>query len=116
MISVIYLAHILSNSKSGLYRFLSLTLMLLSLRELWDLLSTEVSTLSYFHPNLGIVSKLISFFFFAPRCCSFFAPSMTKWWQFLNRIEFPTPAKAVIYRVSDLMDVNLKTKKLIGFA
>jgi len=28
-----------------------------------------------------------------------FAPIVTKWYQFLNRLQFKTPTKAVIYRV-----------------
>ena len=30
-----------------------------------------------------------------------FGPAMTKWYQLLNRIRFPSPAKALIYRVSN---------------
>lgn len=41
------------------------------------------------------ISKLILLFIGA-----LFGPAMTKWYQFLNRIKFPSPTKALIYRVS----------------
>lgn len=28
-----------------------------------------------------------------------FGPALTKWYQLLNRIKFPNPTKAVVYRV-----------------
>jgi hypothetical protein len=36
-----------------------------------------------------------------------FAPPATKWYQLLNRIRFPSPTKAVIYRVRPLSDLSL---------
>ena len=36
-----------------------------------------------------------------------FGPAMTKWYQFLNRIKFPSPTKGVIYRVSSHFPFDL---------
>ena len=72
--------------------------LLLSLREQCDLHSTEVRGIFFFilFPKIStfIVSKLILLFIGA-----LFGPSMTIWYQFLNRLKFPSPTKALIYRV-----------------
>ena len=37
-----------------------------------------------------------------------FGPCMTKWYEFLNRIKFATPTKALVYRVSFLVFYSYK--------
>jgi len=38
-----------------------------------------------------------------------FGPCMTKWYEFLNRIKFATPTKALVYRVSFSIFYSYKT-------
>jgi len=42
-----------------------------------------------------------------------FGPAMTKWYQFLNRIKFPSPTKALVYRV--WLDQAILTPFAVGF-
>ncbi|KAG0700340.1 hypothetical protein DFH29DRAFT_932631 [Suillus ampliporus] len=44
---------------------------------------------------------------------AFFGPALTKWYQLLNRIKFPSPTKAVIYRV--WLDQAILTPVAVGF-
>ncbi|KAH7924111.1 hypothetical protein BV22DRAFT_533909 [Leucogyrophana mollusca] len=44
---------------------------------------------------------------------AFFGPALTKWYQLLNRIKFPSPTKAVIYRV--WLDQAVLTPVAVGF-
>ncbi|KAF7985762.1 hypothetical protein HWV62_365 [Athelia sp. TMB] len=43
----------------------------------------------------------------------FFGPAMTKWYQILNRIKFPNPTKATIYRVA--LDQGVLTPGVVAF-
>ncbi|KZP28747.1 hypothetical protein FIBSPDRAFT_1039477 [Athelia psychrophila] len=43
----------------------------------------------------------------------FFGPAMTKWYQLLNRIQFPNPTKATIYRVA--LDQGVLTPGVVAF-
>jgi len=42
-----------------------------------------------------------------------FGPAMTKWYQLLNRMRFPSPTKAVVYRV--WLDQAVLTPVAVGF-
>ncbi|CAA7263576.1 unnamed protein product [Cyclocybe aegerita] len=42
-----------------------------------------------------------------------FGPAMTKWYQFLNRIKFPSPTKALMYRV--WLDQAILTPVAVAF-
>ncbi|KAG1729961.1 uncharacterized protein EDB91DRAFT_1252840 [Suillus paluster] len=44
---------------------------------------------------------------------AFFGPALTKWYQLLNRIKFPSPTKAVMYRV--WLDQAILTPVAVGF-
>ena len=47
-------------------------------------------------PMISIIISKLNILFIG----ALFGPAMTKWYQFLNRIRFPSPTKALIYRVS----------------
>ena len=103
IISIIWCSDI-EQQNNLVFLFLNFFL-LLSLRELCDLHSTEVRGFCFFIlvPKISsLISKLILSFIGA-----LFGPAMTKWYQFLNRIKFPSPAKALIYRVSIHFPFNL---------
>ncbi|KAH7909481.1 hypothetical protein BJ138DRAFT_1155141 [Hygrophoropsis aurantiaca] len=44
---------------------------------------------------------------------AFFGPALTKWYQLLNRIKFPSPTKAVVYRV--FLDQAILTPAAVAF-
>ena len=58
-----------------------------------------------FHPSWENKKMLYVVYYFAYSKLKYvigalFGPAMTKWYQFLNRIKFPSPTKALIYRVN----------------